>query len=156
MATPTKKKEAKHVFALPEGRLINHSLFERDAYTPERGAPGKPMYKVELAFDKNQIAGRKMRSVLGQRGLTSASQLVHQHPACAAGQEHLAGTGLAMAKRVLPRLVDIKVVVRVLEYRDAQTERREARQQSFHQRCLARTGVTGNAEQLHLQLPAKP
>lgn len=57
MATPTKKKEAKHVFALPEGRLINHSLFERDAYTPERGAPGKPMYKVELAFDKNQIEG---------------------------------------------------------------------------------------------------
>ncbi len=57
MATPT-KKEAKPVFKLPEGRLINHSLFERDVYKPERGAEGKPLYKVELAFDKNQIEGQ--------------------------------------------------------------------------------------------------
>jgi hypothetical protein len=38
-------------FALPEGRLINSSLFEKDTYTDERGNVSKPAYKVELAFD---------------------------------------------------------------------------------------------------------
>ena len=50
------KKEVK-VFLLPEGRLINSSLFEKDAYTPERGQPGKPMYKIEVAFDPKDVAG---------------------------------------------------------------------------------------------------
>jgi|TARA_Y100000310_G_scaffold132889_2_gene131851 hypothetical protein len=33
-----------------EGRLIVHSLFEKDAYTNEQGKDAEPKYKVELAF----------------------------------------------------------------------------------------------------------
>ena len=41
-----------------EGRLINHALFERDAYQKdEKSAPGKPMYKVELACDEAAVMG---------------------------------------------------------------------------------------------------
>jgi hypothetical protein len=56
MAT-TPKKEAAKVYMLPEGRLINSSLFERDAYQGATGAPGKPMYKIELRFDPAQVTG---------------------------------------------------------------------------------------------------
>jgi len=42
----------KEPFALPEGRLINHSLFVPDVYVdPKTGKEGLPSYKVELAFD---------------------------------------------------------------------------------------------------------
>lgn len=52
----TDKKEVK-AFTLPEGRLINSSLFEKDAYTPEKGRAGAPSYKVELVFDPNEVTG---------------------------------------------------------------------------------------------------
>lgn len=42
---------------LPVGRLINESLFEKDAYKPEHGREGEPRYKVELAFDDNEAFG---------------------------------------------------------------------------------------------------
>lgn len=51
-------KKEKQVFMLPEGRLINHALFERDAYQKdEKGEPGKPMYKIELVFDPKDVQG---------------------------------------------------------------------------------------------------
>lgn len=53
---PEAKKETK-TYLLPEGRLINSSLFEKDAYTPDRGKPGVPSYKVELVFDPAQVTG---------------------------------------------------------------------------------------------------
>ena len=53
-----KKKEAAERFALPEGRVINSSLFEKDQYQPERGQPGKPMYKIEIAFPKDDGTGK--------------------------------------------------------------------------------------------------
>jgi len=43
--------EKKEVIMLPEGRLINHSLFERDQYD-ENSAP---VYNVEIAFDKGVL-----------------------------------------------------------------------------------------------------
>ena len=56
MAEAAKKKEKK-VFLLPEGRLINESLFEKDAYTDAQGRAGTPMYKVEMAFDPASVTG---------------------------------------------------------------------------------------------------
>lgn len=45
-------------FTLPVGRLINSSLFEKDAYTdPKTQKPGTPSYKIELAFDPDDIYG---------------------------------------------------------------------------------------------------
>lgn len=55
MATETKEKAV--VFYLPEMRVINASLFERDAFTPEKGQPGAPKYKIELAGDKADLRG---------------------------------------------------------------------------------------------------
>lgn len=39
----------------PVGRLINNSLYEKDIYVDERGREADPSYKVELAFDPEQI-----------------------------------------------------------------------------------------------------
>lgn len=42
--------------ALPEGRVINVSLFEKEAYQGQEGsAPGTPLYKIELAFDPTDL-----------------------------------------------------------------------------------------------------
>ena len=42
-------KKQRHT--LPQGRVINHSLFQRDIYKDERGNEADPTYKIELAFD---------------------------------------------------------------------------------------------------------
>ena len=43
-------------YLTPEGRLINHALFEKDVYeNPQGGGKGKPRYKVEMAFDPDQL-----------------------------------------------------------------------------------------------------
>lgn len=41
---------------LPEGRLINSALFEKETYTNEKGEEGKPKYKVEIAFTPADLA----------------------------------------------------------------------------------------------------
>lgn len=55
MAQATVKEKAKQI-ALPEGRLINHSLFKRDAYqAKDGGTPGLPSYKIEMAYPKGTL-----------------------------------------------------------------------------------------------------
>lgn len=57
MTTPAKKETI--TILLPEGRLINASLFEKDAYTdPKTQQEGKPGYKIELRFDPAQVTGQ--------------------------------------------------------------------------------------------------
>lgn len=52
------KKRERKTFTLPEGRLINHALFERDIYKdPKTGKENDPRYQIELAFDAKQIEG---------------------------------------------------------------------------------------------------
>lgn len=46
MADENKSTEA---FTLPEGRVINHSLFVKDAFNDK----SVPSYKIEIAFDKD-------------------------------------------------------------------------------------------------------
>lgn len=41
----------------PEGRLINHAIFERDIFTDSNGKEGKPKYNVELAFAPADVTG---------------------------------------------------------------------------------------------------
>lgn len=56
MATETKKETPVHL--LPVGRLINASLFEKDAYTdPQTQKEGTASYKIELAFDPKDVEG---------------------------------------------------------------------------------------------------
>ena len=47
------------VITLPEGRVINCSLFEKDIYKGSDGKEGKPSYKIELAFDPEDISGEE-------------------------------------------------------------------------------------------------
>lgn len=51
-----KEKDDKTI-TLPEGRLINEALFERDIYKGPNGNEGEPKYKVELAFDPDDVEG---------------------------------------------------------------------------------------------------
>ena len=46
----------KELVLLPEGRLINESLFVKNAYTdPVTSKEGVPYYKVELTFDEDDL-----------------------------------------------------------------------------------------------------
>lgn len=53
------KKTAATQHNLPEGRAINLSLFERDAYMDPsgKGQPGEPMYKIEVAYNPSAVKG---------------------------------------------------------------------------------------------------
>ena len=48
------KKEAVRIMS-PVGRVTNHSLFEKDTYTDERGHEAVPSYKVEMAFEPDEL-----------------------------------------------------------------------------------------------------
>ena len=50
------KKEVE-IFTLPEGRVINCALFEKEIYTNPKGEAGKPSYKIEIAFDPKDVEG---------------------------------------------------------------------------------------------------
>jgi len=39
----------------PEGRVINCSLFEKDAYEDAKGNKGTPSYKIEMAYDPDDL-----------------------------------------------------------------------------------------------------
>jgi hypothetical protein len=57
MATKTAKKEA-ITATTPTGRLINESMFEKDAYVdPRTQKEGKAAYKIEMAFEPNDVQG---------------------------------------------------------------------------------------------------
>lgn len=61
--TPAPKEETKS-FEFPEGRMINNSLKEKDAFKAnEKSTPGKPSYKAEMAFDDNDLMKKVMDDV---------------------------------------------------------------------------------------------
>lgn len=39
----------------PVGRIINHSLFEKDVFVDERGREAVPSYKIEMVFDPAEL-----------------------------------------------------------------------------------------------------
>lgn len=49
------EKNAAEIVMLPEGRLINHSLFTRDIYTNPQGQQGAALYKAEIAWPKGTL-----------------------------------------------------------------------------------------------------
>src|SRR5690606_29833238 len=89
------------------------------------------------ALDEQEVARRDAADLLFERRLLGASQLVHEHPAPRGGDEDFGGARLAVPVRVLARNVDVEVVVRVLDQRDAEAAPDEARDQLLDQRGLA-------------------
>src|SRR5438094_776206 len=71
-------------------------------------------------------------------------------PADGRGHQHLSAAGLPMPPRVLARLVDIEAVMRMLDERNGQAARREARHQPFNERRLAAAGPAGESEEAHV------
>jgi len=53
--------EKNEKFALPEGRLINNSLFSKDTYKDAKGREATPSYKVEVAFAPDDLADLEAR-----------------------------------------------------------------------------------------------
>lgn len=51
MAAKEEVKKERKVIVFPEGRLINHSLFEKDQYDDK----STPSYKIEVAFDPDAL-----------------------------------------------------------------------------------------------------
>ena len=46
---------SKERITLPEGRLINHALFEKDTFKDEKGREATPRYKIELALEVDSV-----------------------------------------------------------------------------------------------------
>ena len=50
-------KQEIETFTLPEGRVINCALFEKDTYVDAKGNAAKPSYKIEVVFDPADVEG---------------------------------------------------------------------------------------------------
>src|SRR5712672_23453 len=102
-----------------------------------------------LALDEQQVARRNAVNLVLQRRLRLTAELVDDDPA-PVGQDHdLAAAGLAVAVRILARLVDIEAVMRVLDHRYPETALDEARNELLDQGGLAAPRPSGEAENLH-------
>src|SRR5438874_5719490 len=74
---------------------------------------------------------------------------MHQGPAVGRSNQHLGRAGLAMPPGVLAGHVDVELVMRMLDDRDAQAQRVEMRDQPRQQRGLARTAPACKADDFH-------
>src|SRR6266704_1160739 len=102
-----------------------------------------------VALDEQQIAGRNALDLVLQRRLRLPAELVHDDPAPVGDDHDLAAAGLAVAVRILARLVDVEAVMRVLDHRYPETAFDEARNELLDQRGLAASRPSGEAEDLH-------
>ena len=50
-------------YATPEGRLINNSLFEKDAFVDAKGRAATPAYKIEMAFEDESLSELEERVI---------------------------------------------------------------------------------------------
>ena len=84
-----------------------------------------------------------MKSAMASTGSSHSGCAITSAPSCLL---FTASTCRAVAKRVFPRLVDVEMVVRVLEHRDAQPDPGHSRQQFFQQGRLAHLPGPGQHE----------
>src|SRR5712692_6295695 len=102
-----------------------------------------------VALDQQQVAWRDALDLLLERGLGLAAQLVHDDPAFLGHHHHLAAAGLAVAIRILARLVDVEAVMRVLDHRYPEASFDEARDELLDQRGLAASRPSRESEYFH-------
>ena len=87
----------------------------------------------------------------GCRWLGLPAQLVHKRPAERRCNQHFGAARLSMPPRILAGLVDIEVVMRVLDERNAHAASGELGDEPLDQRRLAAPRPAGEAEQTHLR-----
>src|SRR4029453_11308407 len=100
-------------------------------------------------LDQYDIARRQPLERLVQRQFQPPAELVLQCPAHGGRHQHLLATGFAMPERILARLIEIELVMRVLDQRDRQAARDEAWNQLLDKRRLAAAGPAGESEYAH-------
>ena len=101
------------------------------------------------AFDQHQIARREPRQRRIERKLRGAAQLVHQRPAHGRCDQYLLAACFAMTMRILARLVDVELMVRVFYQRDHQSFGAQLRYEPLDERRLAAARPAGEPENLH-------
>src|SRR5258708_32822082 len=102
-----------------------------------------------VALDEQQVAGRNAVNLVLQRRLRLTAELVDDDPAPVGHDHDLAAAGLAVAVRILARLVDGEAVMRVLDHRYPETAFDEARDELLDQGGLAASRPSREAEDLH-------
>ena len=61
----------REIIVSPEGRVINHSIFEKDAFVDPAGRSGSASYKIEMAFewdDVDALEDKVVEAVIGKWG----------------------------------------------------------------------------------------
>src|ERR1700682_4876148 len=101
------------------------------------------------AFDQHQIARREPRQRRIERKLSGVAQLVHQRPSHGRGDQYLLAACFAMTMRILTRLVDVELMMRVFYERDDQALGAQLRYEPLHERRLAAARPARESENLH-------
>ncbi|MNT53824.1 hypothetical protein D3C72_1909340 [compost metagenome] len=76
-------------------------------------------------------------------------ELAHQHEALVRCRDYLEGPCLAVAVRVLARVVYVETMVGMFDHRHAQPPQPQLGDQLLDQRGLATAGKTGKTDNLH-------
>src|SRR5579883_1360616 len=101
------------------------------------------------ALDNHEIGRAELGQNIGQRRLRLLAQFMDNGPAAARHNGDFAGTGAAMAPRILAGLIGIEIMMRMLDGRDAQAAPNEHRNDADQQRCLAGSAPARETDDAH-------
>lgn len=120
-------------------------------------APNLDLRQVGMleAFDQYPVAVGQLRDELVDRGLAAHLVLADLRQPAVGSHHHLEGARSPMPPRVLAGVVDIEIVMRMLDDRDALAGKPEPCDQMLDQRGLAGTRIAAEADDLH-HCPAPP
>ena len=106
------------------------------------------MRAVFVAFDQHHVDSPQLREQLIERRLGFTFQFTYLRPAPVRNHNDFGGAGAPMLMAVLSRLVDIKIVMRMLNRGHTQFARLKLANQINNQRGLADIFKAGYAENL--------
>ena len=109
-----------------------------------------------VALDENQVAGRQPRDDVGKARLGRAAQFVHQRPARARDDRHLAGAGAAVAEGIGALAIDFEGMVGMLDRRDPEAPCGDLGHQPLRQGRLAGVLPASDAEYALFHLAPVP
>jgi hypothetical protein len=101
------------------------------------------------AFDERPVAFDELGEQLVDRRLLGDRVLADLREATVRCDHDLERAGLSVPPRVLPFVVDVEVVMRVLDDRDALAGKAKAGDELLDQRRLARPRVAAKADDVH-------
>src|SRR5512146_2114893 len=135
----------------------NACILRREQRLAERGAIDFELWVIAalVALDEHEIDRAHAAQHLVHPRLGCAAQLMHQRPAPIARHHHFTRTGLAVPPGILARLIDVEIVMRVLERRDADAALHERRHQARDQSGFAASAPSCKSEDPHCRYVAR-